>query len=213
MAEITIPFLNKVQLGTPVHMVSELLSRQQKHYINRAPWPDYAYQPDVAFAIAYGADCIAIQYEVKEQEIKAIYTQPNDPVYKDSCVEFFVSFDEKGYYNFEFNCLGTCLAAFGANRSERNFLPIDRIQKIKALSHLYRNGEEDKMMQWQLTLLLPFGIFIHHSGIDLKNKTARANFYKCGDELTQPHYLCWNNILSPQPNFHLPQFFGEIYFG
>ena len=45
-----------------------------------------------------------------------------DPVYKDSCVEFFVdAFPDpgRGYVNFETNAAGTLLAAFGPDRSHR----------------------------------------------------------------------------------------------
>jgi hypothetical protein len=54
--------------------------------------------------------------------------------------------------------------------------------------------------------------FEFHQLKSLKNIKCKANFYKCGDELSQPHYLSWNNIKSGKPNFHLPEFFGEINF-
>ena len=40
----------------------------------------------------------------------------------------------------------------------------------------------------------------------------KANFYKCGDRLKQQHYLSWNPIDLPRPNFHCPEFFGELTF-
>jgi hypothetical protein len=39
----------------------------------------------------------------------------------------------------------------------------------------------------------------------------RANFYKCGDNTAQPHYIAWNAVNHPTPNFHLPQYFGELH--
>ena len=212
MSFIRIPFLSQVNIHMPLPIVSDLLDGQKKLDINIAPWPEFSYQPAVSFAIAYSTAGIIIQYYITEKEVRAIYNQPNDPVYKDSCVEFFVSFDERGYYNFEFNCIGTCLAAFGPNRYNRTLLPADTIQKIKSHSHIYRSDNRSGVISWQLTLILPLEVFLHHSLVDLKNKTARANFYKCGDDLAQPHYLCWNSITSPHPDFHLPQFFGEVQF-
>ena len=41
--------------------------------------------------------------------------------------------------------------------------------------------------------------------------TLRANFYKCGDDTAQPHYIAWNAVDHPTPNFHLPQYFGELH--
>ncbi len=39
-----------------------------------------------------------------------------------------------------------------------------------------------------------------------------ANFYKCGDKLTVPHFVTWNSIGTNKPDFHQPKFFGELYF-
>ncbi len=39
---------------------------------------------------------------------------------------------------------------------------------------------------------------------------AKANVYKCGDNLSKPHFLSWNPIHHPTPNFHLPEFFGTL---
>lgn len=39
-----------------------------------------------------------------------------------------------------------------------------------------------------------------------------GNFCKCADETAYPHYLTWNPIDLPQPNYHCPEFFGEIRF-
>jgi hypothetical protein len=41
---------------------------------------------------------------------------------------------------------------------------------------------------------------------------ARGNFYKCGDSLSVPHFLSWQPIDNPTPNFHLEKFFGELDF-
>ena len=61
-------------------------------------------------------------------------------------------------------------------------------------------------------MAIPLSIFIHHSFSSLSGKEGRVNFYKCGDQLPVPHFVAWNNIQSAEPNFHLPEFFGEIYF-
>jgi hypothetical protein len=40
----------------------------------------------------------------------------------------------------------------------------------------------------------------------------RANFYKCGDKTKRAHFLSWNPIDIAKPDFHRPDFFGEITF-
>jgi hypothetical protein len=40
----------------------------------------------------------------------------------------------------------------------------------------------------------------------------RANFYKCAEHNSHPHWLMWAPIDFPKPNFHLPEFFGTLEF-
>jgi hypothetical protein len=214
MKEINVPFLGAVSKVSPLAHLSFLLDGQKKNLIGMAPWPRYGYKPDVHFAIAYGIDCLFIKYYVTEKSIAAIYNQPNEPVYKDSCVEFFVSFgDEQGYYNFEFNCAGTCLLGFGTNRTNRKLIPEAVVRTIRhqvALKVVNNKGQGN--ICWELTLMIPLEAFYYHSFLSLIGRQCRVNFYKCGDELPDPHFLCWNDIKSTDPDFHLSEFFGKMKF-
>jgi hypothetical protein len=44
----------------------------------------------------------------------------------------------------------------------------------------------------------------------LSGKKIKANFYKCGDKTEEPHYLSWSPIDTPEPDFHVPSFFGLL---
>lgn len=52
----------------------------------------------------------------------------------------------------------------------------------------------------------------HATTATSRNKTLRINAYKCGDETKQPHFACWSNILTENPDFHCPEYFGELIF-
>jgi hypothetical protein len=190
--------------------IAEQLDRFEKYPIAELNWPLFPYQPAAAFALAYQEDFIFLKYYVSEIDIKTTYLVSNEPVYRDSCVEFFIAIgeDEK-YYNFEFNCIGTCLAAYGANRLEREFLSKSLIQKIQ---HRSSFKLKDGLVNWGLTLVIPIEVFCHHSLKTLKGLTGKANFYKCGDDLPVPHFLSWNPIKTEEPDFHQPGFFGDILF-
>ena len=41
----------------------------------------------------------------------------------------------------------------------------------------------------------------------------RTNFYKCGDYTEYPHYGVWNPIPLEKPDFHQPDYFGEVVLG
>jgi hypothetical protein len=206
-----------VSQNTPVGNVVALLEKQKSHPVNIQPWPEYPEYydlPKVSFRIAHGNDCIFIKYDVEEHEVLARYRNTNDPVYKDSCVEFFIAFDdEKTYYNLEFNRLGTCLGGFGVPGETRASLPAELLETIRhERSILQKKGGAEPTINWTLMLVIPIQVFCFHPVNILKGKKCRVNFYKCGDDLTQPHYLAWRNIVTPKPDFHQPDFFGNAEF-
>lgn len=207
---IEVPLLWSVNRHSDLKEVSAALDTLPKNAIANAPWADFSYKPDCAFTIAHHQDCIFLKFFIIESDVLARFTQPNDLVYKDSCVEFFIAFNgEKEYYNLEFNSIGTCYLGYGLEKEGRETADVALIQMIKSETVLYReSGQAD----WELTLIIPNVVFYHHQGINLASIKGKANFYKCGDELPVPHYLSWNNIESAQPNFHLSDFFGEISF-
>lgn len=181
--------------------------------IDQVSWPTYSYLPDVSFKIAYTQKNVVLEYSVKEKHLKAIYLKSNDPVYKDSCVEFFISFDKLHYYNFEFNSLGTALVGYGtADRNSRERLPSELIERIITRSVVNTGKKKGEDNEWTLQLQIPFALFYNDAIKSLKGVRATANFYKCGDDLPEPHFVSWNKIEAIKPNFHLPQYFGEIEF-
>jgi len=175
---------------------------------------DYNANIEAGFSIAHDTQNIFLRYVVRESNVRAIYRNTNDPVYEDSCVEFFISFETGYYYNLEFNCIGTVLGAYGRNRENRVNLENDLLGSIQVIPSLGTSKIliEDRETRWTLDVCIPVSLFIY-SGLDsLKNKTASCNFYKCGDRLKVPHYLSWNPIVSEKPDFHRPEYFGEIKF-
>ncbi|HUC79257.1 MAG TPA: carbohydrate-binding family 9-like protein [Flavisolibacter sp.] len=211
MNKLTVPFLDHLSSTTSIAGVADSLRKLQKQSIDCTPWKAYPYKPDVHFSIAYNAAAVLLQYTVREEAIRAACGNINDPVYKDSCVEFFICLDDDAsYYNFEFNCIGTVLAGFGKGREEREILHSEALQKIKRQVCISR-GEGPEIL-WEITIAIPLETFLHHAPLSLKEKNCRANFYKCGDELPEPHFLSWTNIGSSEPNFHLPEFFGVLQF-
>ena len=65
---------------------------------------------------------------------------------------------------------------------------------------------------WGLDLLIPAAALWHNPGLDFKGLHARGNFYKCGDGLKVPHYVTWAPIATEKPDYHRPEFFGELFF-
>jgi hypothetical protein len=211
MQQIKAEFISGNQNRSIEH-TSEELNLQDKHKIDQLAWEQFSYKPEVDFVIAYDENHLLLKYFVKEKQIKAIYTAINDPVYKDTCVEFFISFgNEKEYYNFEFNCIGNCLGGYGTGKENRSPLPVHALQKIKTYSSIGQPSGH-QIIAWELTIQIPFEVFTYHQLKSLKAEKCNTNFYKCGDDLIDPHFLSWNLIKSEDVNFHLPEFFGQLQF-
>ena len=195
------------------------------------PWPDIAplavdhylwlengYRPKVEARVCWSCRFLHVRFRVEERRVRVRYTKFQDPVYKDSCVEFFVDmFPEKrlGYVNFETNAAGTLLAAFGPDRSRRAPLWPEDLAGWAVESQVPGPVDGEYGAEaWTLEYRVPLALFKKLYGEEVRpGRLAAANFYKCGDETEFPHYGAWSPIARPAPDFHRPEFFGEIVFG
>jgi len=193
--------------------ISSLPQKAEQPISNR----NWAEAPGVeaGFAIRHDESSIYLYYQVKEPQVRAVNTRINSPVWEDSCVEFFIrTSHEDNYYNFEFNAIGTVLGAYGLDRHKRFQLSERLLALIDTTPSLGKEPIEnlDKPTFWSLRLVIPVRV-LHFSAIrNLSGVEAHANFYKCGDKLKQPHYLSWKPVLTSNPDFHQPKYFGELSF-
>lgn len=189
----------------------QLLNALPKQPIEEIPWQAYPYKPTVQFVTGYNASHLFLKYFVTEKAIRAVNSIINTAVWEDSCVEFFIGFDEAGYYNFEFNCIGTALVGYGPAKTQRNLLPEPIVRQIVTRAFIARLPGS-KGIQWELTIRIPLTTFIHHPLLTLPGLKCRGNFYKCGDLLPEPHFVTWSAIETATPNFHSPAYFGRLHF-
>jgi hypothetical protein len=183
--------------------------------VDKINWPQYDYRPDVKFSTGYTENELLLKYYITEDYFKAEMTETNQPVYEDSCVEFFVSPANDGiYYNFEFNGIGTCLMGAGTGRNDRKKISPDVIALIRRKTSPGKApvNERKGRYSWAITIAIPYRVFMHHNIGDPEGQTFMANFYKCGDKMTVPHYLTWNPIKTAKPDFHRPEYFGLLKF-
>ncbi len=217
MKKIKVPFL-QLKDGSP-ETVSGVLDKLQENVIDVINWSEYPYKPDVKFVIGYDESNLYLKFKVHENSIRAVNTEPNSSVWEDSCCEFFCDFDGKGYYNLETNCIGTQLLGYGESLADRELAAknrtragVDVINTIQKISTLGDKPFDVKTgdFNYELVMKIPAGAFYKHNIKFEKGLTFKANFYKCGDKTSQMHFLSWNPINTQNPNFHTPEFFGEI---
>ena len=100
-----------------------------------------------------------------------------------------------------------------ASRKTRAPRPAEEMEEILRFGHDVipdSAGDFEGLQSWRVGVVIPFDLI----GIDSENlpHCIRANFYKCGDKTAHPHYLSWSPIDTPKPDFHRPEFFGELLF-
>lgn len=214
MKTIDVPYINRLD-DVPVDVASEILEESgNAGGLDSVNWPDrFPYKPLTSFRIARSSNALFIKYDVYGNVLCAVYSKDMDPVWKDSCVEFFCKrVDQDGYMNFEFNCIGACYAAVHVTRKEAVQRTPDELKQIGRFPSIGTKAfqELEGMFEWELTVSIPFALM----GLDGNNLPEKilGNFYKCADATAFQHYLSWNPIKTPDPDFHRPEFFGEVRF-
>jgi hypothetical protein len=214
MKHLSIPFipeLNLLSVGESVNILDEQGTRIPIEILN---WPDkFSYRPLTTVCLARSDSALFLLFQVHGNCLRAVNTKDNQPVNEDSCVEFFVKqFDSDYYYNFEFNCIGICKAAkhYKSRENAENLDP-EQLKQIGRWSSLGSRAfnEMSGLFNWDLCVSIPF----HLMGVTPGNLPQKlmGNFYKCADETEQPHYVSWSPIQTEKPDFHRPEFFGELW--
>jgi hypothetical protein len=161
-------------------------------------------------------------FRVDDQYVRSVHTEFQSDVWKDSCVEMFIQpKDSPGYFNFEFNCGGTLLASYvtdparvnGCLREFRQLAPEDdrQIRRFTSLTQTV-DPEIQTPLTWYLEFAIPLGVLEKYSGPSgkAKGQAWQANFYKCGNETSHPHWASWSPLSAR--NFHDPSCFGNLIF-
>jgi len=215
MKELTIKKIS-VSTDAPKEVLVEALSTAAWNKIDVINWEEFPYCPDVQFRMAYSDSAFIIQYKVKEKYIRAKASEDNGRVHLDACVEIFIAPDGgEEYYSLESNCVGVCLYNIGASRYNREFGDPALFERIKRYPSLGREPfaeERTGDFDWDIVLVLPYDCLFKHPGYTPEGKQAKANFFKCGDELTEAHFLTWNPVQAKQPDYHRPECFGILKF-
>jgi hypothetical protein len=213
--KMLIPYLGEPLLSDIRGIASELKRAGASAPIDKVNWQEYPFRPAVQFYAGYSKAYFWLQFEISGDHFRATTTVDQQPVWQDSCVEFFICQDmnidaenqlDIVYQNFEFNSLGVCLAARGT-KSSREYLSQEQMKQILRFPGIknQKMPEEGENFDWELMVAIPLNL------IGLKpGDVFKANFYKCGDLTRKPHFLSWSGITSPEPDFHLPQFFGKM---
>ena len=173
---------------------------------------EFPYAPNVTFKMFHTGDKLYVRFDVEEGYTAARVAADNGEVWTDSCCEFFLSLDGEAYYNVETTCIGKMLIGYRKKGQDVIHAGDDILSQVERHTSLGTEPFEEQVGEnkWSLMLGLPTAIMHQHKVESWDGLKLKVNLYKCGDNLSKPHFLSWQPIALPQPCFHCPEFFTAI---
>ncbi len=177
------------------------------------------HRPETRFRMQYDGEGLYGLFSVRDRYVRCVAERFQDPVCRDSCVEFFVQPSQgAGYLNFEFNASGVLLAQVHRDtlhpRTVSGLLSEGEASGIRIFHSLPGRVEPEiaDEIRWELGFFLPFPVFAatHGTPVPVSGTVWRANVYKCGDNTSHPHWASWRPV--KRLNFHEPDCFGDMEF-
>lgn len=179
-----------------------------------------AHRPGVSVRLAWDDGAVFVAFRVVDRFVRAIAKKHQDPVCRDSCVEFFFTPGPDlgaSYFNLEINCGGTML--FWWHPKGGTALPVadEDCSRLAIGSTLPKiiDPEIESSVTWSLECRLPFSVIQKYCPNARKPEPGtcwRGNLYKCADGTSHPHWLTWSFVDHPIPKFHMPEYFGILKF-
>lgn len=193
----------------------DMVPLELAHYMGEKP----AHSPKTQAKLVYDSDALYVIFKVEDQYIRAIAGHQGN-VCRDSCVEFFFTPSEDiktGYFNLETNCGGTMLFHHQlVPRKNSTVIAEEDCRRIEIFHSLPKTIETEiqEPTVWTIFYRMPFEILEKYSKLAKPQKGVvwRANFYKCADATSHPHWLTWSKVNRPMPDFHVPESFGVLSF-
>lgn len=180
------------------------------------------HRPRAKAKILYDRAGLYLIYRVEDRYVRSIHTKFNELVALYTCVEFFVKpREDKGFFNFEFNCGGTLLCFYtyewqedgGPNKYHR--LTDEQCRMVKVYHSMpdVVDPEIEEPRDWILEFFIPFSLLEQFIGPldNAAGQTWQGNFYKCSHaDDAHPHWAAWAPVEIL--NFHQPRCFGLLKF-
>lgn len=178
------------------------------------------FTPSVQAKMMYDSINLYVIFRVNDKFVRCLVTEYNGPVYEEPAVEFFFSPDPENpgkYFNLEINCGGTPLMQYNDFTAKtQNFIKAEDIKKIEIAHSLPQvvDPEISEPVTWTIEYSIPLAMLEKYAKVIYPKPGIewRANFYKIAEKGSSVHFLTWSVVDNPEPNFHLPQFFGKLKF-
>lgn len=179
------------------------------------------HHPTTEVRLLHDEESIHALFTVQDRYVRSVHEGAQSPVWKDSCVEWFVRpLGQAGYFNFEMNAGGSLLSTYIVDWARvpggfKDYTPLaaSLLDQVTVRSSLPRRIEPELAgpLAWSLYLRIPRGVLEAHTGPlgSWAGQRWTGNFYKCGDETSHPHWASWAPVRAL--NFHNPHDFGMLH--
>jgi len=190
--------------------VNKAFQKAPRAYINIYAWGE-DYMPEAyAQVILREGDGFYVRMYCKEDNPLAVNTNFNDPIYEDSCLEFFVSYmpeiSNQSFINTEMNANGAFLCYYVTKPGDYTSIT----NKIKAENIPIVVPLDTVVGWWGVELYVKLEVIEDVYGTPFAGDYIRCNFYKCGDRTAVLHYGAWSEVKNATPNFHMPDYFADV---
>jgi hypothetical protein len=179
------------------------------------------HRPRTQAQLMYSSDHIYVRFVVDDKFALVRHKESNEPVYTDSCAEFFFAPGTGKYSNIECNAIGAMLVGVGPEKTDGSKGGEIAPAQIGRVERWASAGDapfgECAALRWSVAYALPIALVEELHGPLGNARPApgvrwRGNLYKCADASSKPHWGQWSPI-GEALNFHEPEFFGTIEFG
>lgn len=175
--------------------------------------PEGAPSPETHGQVVYlPGEGLEVSLWCREENPRAVYCLPNEPVHTDSCLEAFLdcfpNLPDYGYIGLEMNANGAAHCSFGTDRHNRRYVLDLGLPHPEVAVERYT---QDGAAWWRATCLLSTSLLesLYGRSCDFSaGHRMRGNFYKCGDKTDAPHWGSWS--LVERVDFHVPHLFGDL---
>lgn len=191
-----------------ISSISQFSDSHLRLALSQRPWSAYADAPETFADLAYVEGIgLAVRLISNETELRATVNVPDGAVCNDSCMEAFLDLapeSGRGYINLEINPLAALHEAIGTSRNGRIFVRELGVPPIAPKTAVTPHG-------WEAMYTVTCEHIEALYGKRLKSgDVIRANFYCCADGKPKPFYATAFNIDTTTPDYHRPEYFGEL---
>ncbi len=181
-------------------------------------WHTRGEQEQTTARLLWDDEYLYVSYVCDDAHISAEFTERDEPVYRDDCVELFTAPNPNrplDYFNFEMNVRAALLdqhhpeGRFSGLKDEWNSSGV----KVAARIAGTLNEDRDRDCYWVLEAAIPWSNFagVAESLPPQPGDVWRLNLNRCGGK-TNEQYSQWSSSATPKPDFHVPERFGQVVF-